>query len=50
MNGAKYGRSEFIRLKTLLILSDLKRVGKAEIDGYAFSDMLAVILRRQKHE
>jgi hypothetical protein len=48
MNETKYVRSEFIRLKTFfcLILSDLERGDKAEIDAYAFSEMLAVILVR----
>ncbi len=37
MNEAKYMKSEFIRLKTalLLILIELERVDKAEIDAYA---------------
>jgi hypothetical protein len=47
MNEAKYVRSEFIRLKTFLclVLSDLGRVGKGEIDAYAYSEMLALILK-----
>jgi hypothetical protein len=48
MNEAKYVRSEFIRLKTFfcLILSDLERGDKAEIDAYAFSEMLVARLKQ----
>jgi hypothetical protein len=50
MNEAKYVRSEFIRLKTFfcLILSDLERGDKAEIDAYAFSEMLWASLKTDR--
>ncbi len=51
MNEAKYIRSAFISLKTFfcLILGDLERGDKAEIDAHAFSETLAVSVTNRRN-